>query len=400
MKRILFVDDEPQVLQGLRVSLYARRREWDMHFAAGGAQAMELMGASHFDVLVTVLRMPSVDGTALVAWTRTNSADTVSIVLSGYADEEQSRQLVSVAHRYLSKPCEPTLLEECIDRCLTTRAFIQSDALRIQLGSVGTLPPMPATFAALQRALADPKTDSSKIAAIVQKDTAIAAKVLQTCNSAFFRLPRRVASIQQAVSYLGLSTVRSLVLSAELFKTGDSMCAALDLAQLQRHALSVAAIARSLMSETARAEEAFLAGLLHDVGFLLLGRLFKDKMQLALEASTAGMALADAERELVGVDHGTAGAYLLGLWGLPFEVVEAVAHHDDPVPIARTSPDVLSAIGLAHALLSVVRPGDLPAYERSTSIVADDQLRKLGIPSSWGSLVLQAGALLDAEEAA
>ena len=400
MKRVLFVDDEPQVLHGLRVSLYARRKEWDMHFASGGAQAMELMRASHFDVLVTDLRMPSVNGTALVAWVHTNSPDTIRIVLSGYAGEEQSRQLISMAHRYLSKPCEPTWLENCIDGCLSTRAFIQSDQLRVQLGSVGTLPPMPSTFAALQRALADPTTDSSKIAAIVERDTAIAAKVLQACNSAFFRLPRRVAGIQQAVSYLGLSTVRSMVLSAELFKPGQSVCAGLDLGQLQRHALSVAAVARSLIVDPARAEEVFLAGLLHDVGFLLLGRLFKDKMQLALAASAAGMALAEAERQFVGIDHGTAGAYLLGLWGLPFEIVEAVAHHEDPAPITRPSPDAQSAIGVAHALLCAIRPTDLPAYECSTPVIADDQLRRIGVLPSWESLLLQTSVLLHAEEAA
>src|ERR1700722_4087555 len=400
MKRVLFVDDEPQVLQGLRVSLYARRKEWDMHFAAGGAQAMELMRASPFDVLVTDLRMPSVNGTALVAWTRTNSPDPIRIVLSGYADDEQSRQLVSIAHRYLSKPCEPMQLEECVDRCLATRALIQSDELRTQLGSVGTLPPMPATFAALQRALADPTTDSSKIAAIVQKDTAIAAKVLQACNSAFFRLPRRVASIQQAVSYLGLSTVRSMVLSAELFKAGQSVCAALDLGQLQRHALSVATVARSLLGDTVRAEEAFLAGLLHDVGFLLLGRLFKDQMQLALEASAAGMALAEAERRYVGVDHGTAGAYLLGLWGLPFEVVQAVAQHEDSPPAAQAAPNAPNAICVAHALLSAIQPSDMPPYEQFIPIMNDDALRRIGIPSSWETLVQRTSVLLDAEEAA
>ena len=397
MKRVLFVDDEPQVLQGLRATLYTRRKEWDMHFAGGGAQAMELMQSSPFDVLVTDLRMPSVNGTALVAWTRSNSPDTIRIVLSGYADEEQSRQLVSIAHRYLCKPCDPKQLEECVDRCLTTRAFIQSDELRAQLGSVGTLPPIPATFAALQRALADPGTDSSKIAAIVQKDTAIATKILQACNSAFFRLPRRVASIQQAVTYLGSSTIRSMVLSAEIFGAGQSVCEALDLSQLQRHALSVAAVVRSLMGNTAQAEEAFLAGLLHDVGFLLLGQLFKEKMQLALEACAAGMPLVEAERKFVGVDHGTAGAYLLGLWGLPFEVVEAVAHHEEPPPNARASLDAPSAICIAHALLAAIRPTDLPPHEPPTPTIADDQLRRIGL-SSWESLVRQAGKLLNAEE--
>ncbi|MGO9992282.1 MAG: HDOD domain-containing protein [Steroidobacteraceae bacterium] len=400
MKRILFVDDEPQVLQGLRASLYARRKDWDMHFAQGGAEALELMRELHFDVLVTDLRMPGVDGTTLVARTRNDSPDTIRIVLSGYADEVQSQRLVSLAHRYLSKPCEPKRLEECVDRCLATHALIQSAPVRVQLGSVTALPAMPATFAALQRALADPTIDSRKVAAIIQKDPAIAAKVLQVCNSAFFRLPHRVASIQQAVSYLGLYTIRSMVLAAELFQPGNTLCAALDLGQLQRHALSVAAVARSLGAETAWAEDAFLSGLLHDVGFLLLGRQYKNEMQRALEATATGMLLAEAERKFVGIDHGTAGAYLLGLWGLPYEVVETVAHHDELAEIGQTSFDVRSSVGIAHALLAEIRPADVLPYEANQAVLGNEYLRAIGLPQSWESLLEDASRLLVASEAA
>ena len=178
MKRVLFVDDEPQLLQGLRVSLHSRRKDWDMHFAESSAKAVELMSASHFDVLVTDLRMPGADGITLVARTRTDSPDTIRIVLSGYSYEQQSQHLVSLAHRYLSKPCEPKQLEECIDRCLATQSLIQSAELRARLGSVTGLPSMPATFAALQRALADPAADPSKVAAIIQNDPAISANVM------------------------------------------------------------------------------------------------------------------------------------------------------------------------------------------------------------------------------
>jgi HD-like signal output (HDOD) protein len=400
VKRVLFVDDEPQVLQGLRVSLYSRRKDWDMHFAENSAKAVELMSASHFDVLVTDLRMPGTDGTNLIARARNDSPDTIRIVLSGYADEQQSQHLVSLAHRYLSKPCEPKQLEDCIDRCLATQSLIQSAELRAQLGSVSGLLPMPATFAALQTALADPGTDSSKIAAIIQKDPAISAKVLQVCNSAFFRLPRRVASIQQAVNYLGLPTVRSMVLSAELFNPDKTVCTALDLPQLQRHALNVAALAKFLAADTAWAGDAFIAGLLHDVGFLLLGREHKDAMQRALEAAAAGMPLADAERQFAGIDHGTAGAYLLGLWGLPFEVVEAIAHHEEPARVAPSSFDVLSAVSIAHALLAELRPGEVPAHEARASPLGDEYLRAIRYPHSWGSLVERASALLAVEEAA
>lgn len=400
MKRILFVDDEPQVLRGLQSSLYARRKDWDMHFAENGAQAIELLRGSLYDVLVTDLRMPGIDGTTLVATARMDSPDTIRIVLSGYADEEQSRRLISIAHRYLSKPCEPKRLEECVDGCLAIQSLIQSEDLRTRLGSLRSLPPIPNTFAALQRALADPTVDSNKVATILQKDPAVVTKVLQVCNSAFFRLPRRVSSIQQAVSYLGLSTVRSIVLCAELFQPGTALSPSLDLGQLQRHALSVAAIARLLAAETRWAEDAFLSGLLHDIGFLLLGRLRKDEMQRALEAAAAGMPLADAERKYIGTDHGTAGAYLLGLWGLPFEIVETVAKHETPPRVTQNVVDVLTAVNVAHALLMKVRPADVPTYESNGAAPDEEYIRSIISPHSWESLLERAHALLGAEQAA
>ncbi len=400
MKRLLFVDDEPRVLQGLKAGLYTRRKEWDMHFAEGGARAIELMREAHVDVLVTDLRMPGVDGTALVARARTDSPSTIRVVLSGYADAGQSHRLVSLAHRYLSKPCEPKQLEECIDRCLTTQALIESQELRIQLGAVGALPPLPSTFAALQSALEDPCIDLRKVSAIIERDPAVSAKVLQVCNSAFFRLPRRVASIQQAVNYLGLSTVRSMVLSAELFRPGKPLSPLLDLGQMQRHSLGVAAIARDLAADAPWAEDAFLAGLLHDVGLLLLARQFKDQTQRALEATAAGMPLVEAEQRYVGVSHAAAGGYLLGLWGLPYEVVEAVANHEAPTRVVQSSFGVLSAVAIAQALLLRIKPRDVPVYEAGTPTLDDEYLRTMHSAHSWDSSVERATALLSGEEAA
>jgi HD-like signal output (HDOD) protein len=257
---------------------------------------------------------------------------------------------------------------------------------------------MPSTFAALQCALTDPNVDSSKVAAIIQKDPAICAKVLQVCNSAFFRVPRRVVSIKQAVSYLGLSTVRSMVLSAELYRPGKALSPGLDLEQMQRHALSVAAIARSLAADNPWAEEAFLAGLLHDVGYLLLARQDQEGMQRALEAAAAGMPVTQAEQLHMGINHGVAGGYLLGLWGLPYEIVETVAHHEEPASVVQSCFDVLSAVSIAHALLVTIRPDDVPLYEMNSPTLGDEYLRAIRFPGSWESLVERARALLGAEE--
>jgi HD-like signal output (HDOD) protein len=169
---------------------------------------------------------------------------------------------------------------------------------------------------------------------------------------------------------------------------------------MQRHALSVAAIARALAADAPWAEDAFLAGLLHDVGFLLLARQFKDQMQQVLEATAEGKPLAEAEQEYVGVSHGVAGGYLLGLWGLPYEVVEAVAHHEVPTRVAHSSFDVLGAVAVAQALLLTINPRDVPAFEAQTPMLGNDYLREIGFPHSWDSLVERATTLLGGEKAA
>jgi putative nucleotidyltransferase with HDIG domain len=397
VKRILFVDDEPQVLHGLRSSLYARRKDWEMTFAGSGLAAMDLLESSPFDVLVTDLRMPGVDGLALISRARMVSPKTIRVVLSGFVDDDQSRRLVSLAHRYLSKPLDPRQLEACIDRCLATQSLIQSERLRTRLGAIRELPPMPTTFAALQDALLDPSVELRAVAGIIERDPAVTAKILHVCNSAFFRLPRRVSSIQQAVNYLGLSTVRSIALCAELFKPGKALPPGLDLGLLQRHALAVGAIARALAAGTSWEEDAFLAGLLHDVGLSLLGRQFPDLMQRALDAVAQGTPLAAAEFEHLGIDHGTAGAYLLGLWDLPFEVVDAVAAHHQPEP-GVGGFDASSAVRIAHAVLAAVKPAEIPAYEPVTLQVDDALLNSLGVPFSAAALLARAGALLGRED--
>jgi HD-like signal output (HDOD) protein len=183
-----------------------------------------------------------------------------------------------------------------------------------------------------------------------------------------------------------------------LFKPGQALPASLNLGQLQRHALGVAGIARLLAADKPWAEDAFLAGLLHDVGYLLLGRQFGDKMQRALDAAAAGMPLAEAERAHIGVDHATAGAYLLGLWGLPYEVVEAVAHHEAPDRMGQGEFGVLSAVAIAQSLLAQVMPEDVAVFERNASILNDDYLRSIGYPSTWDSLVERTRGLLRVEE--
>jgi putative nucleotidyltransferase with HDIG domain len=356
-KRILFVDDDAPILNGLRVRLHRLRDKWDMQFVTSGAEAVETLGSSHYDVVVTDMRMPGMDGAELLSIVRDRWPDTVRIVLSGYAELQQVVRLVPYAHQYFSKPCEAGQLENLIDRCLRLHELLRQPTLRAVVGRVCKLPAMPQVYARLQSLLASDATSVHDVAELIASDAAITAKVLQLVNSAFFRLARRITNIEQAVNHLGFGAIRNLVISAEIFSrwpSRDTRCV-LNIDKLQSHVHQVAAVAHSLAAGTPRADDALLAGLLHDIGYWVLANECSDHLVEAVSVAVANkIPLHEAETQVIGASHAQIGAYLLGIWGLPYPVIEAVAHHHTPESIPQSELDALGAVTLAHALV----PGD------------------------------------------
>jgi HD-like signal output (HDOD) protein len=353
MKRILFVDDEQPALESLRIRLHRMQCKWEMCFVDSGAHALEQLERQHFDVLVTDMRMPGMDGPALLLACRERWPDVVRLVLSGYTDAALMNRALPVIHQYLEKPCEPSHLENVIDRCLGLHELLQGPALRSLVGGVRQLPALPRTFARLQSLLHSEQTSVRDVGAIIAADSAVTARVLQMVNSAFFRHARRITNIEQAVTYLGFATTRNLVMAAEVFGRAEpvSAFAKHHLDRLQDHAQRVAGAARALAAGTEFADDAMLAALLHDIGYWVLLQECPDRLQQAVHAArVSNVSLVEAEIQAFGASHGELGAYLLGLWGLPFPIIEAVAHHHAPRRVAQTRFDVLAAVAIAHSL--------------------------------------------------
>src|SRR5579864_9244509 len=226
VKRILFVDDEPPVLEGLRTRLHKLHTKWSMTFVDGGAVAVERMQENPYDVIVSDMRMPGMDGAKLLEIVSGRWPQTIRVVLSGYAELQQTIRLVPVAHQYLSKPCQPQQLENVIDRCLALHELLNQPGLRSLVGRIRGLPMLPRIYAALQGIVKDERVTLADVAQLVGSDSALAARVLQIVNSAFFRLARRISNIEQAVSYLGFQSIRNLAMSVEIFSRwpGGACC--------------------------------------------------------------------------------------------------------------------------------------------------------------------------------
>lgn len=355
-KKILFVDDELNVLDGLRRMLRSMRDEWVMGFAASGPEALEILERAPFDVVVSDMRMPGMDGAKLLSEVMRRYPEIIRIVLSGHSDEETILRSVGPAHQYLSKPCDAEVLKTTVGRACALRDLLNDDTLKRLVSRLDSLPSLPSLYVELMEELRSGKASMARIGEIISKDIGMTAKVLQLVNSAFFGLPRHVSSPTEAVVLLGIDTVKALVLSVHVFSQFEpAQLHTFSISELQRHSLATAARARSLTEvenlEPMLRDHAFMAGLLHDAGKLILAANLPDPYSEVIQrASAEKLPLHEAEHRVLGVSHAEVGASLLGIWGIPDPIVEAVAFHHQPVACPHRSFSPLTAVHVANAL--------------------------------------------------
>lgn len=355
-KTVLFLDDEDRILQGLRRMLRHMRKEWEMLFAESPGEALQMMDAQPVDVVVSDMRMPVMNGVAFLGSVKEQHPGTARIILSGHSDEDLTLRSVKIAHQYLAKPCDAETLKATVARACSVRDLLNNAAIQEVLSGMDTLPSLPTLYTRIMEELQSPDASVQKIGTIVAADPAMTAKLLQVVNSAFFGLRRRVSDPAQAVNFLGLDTVKSLVLAVGIFSQfAPSKIKTFSMDQLWSHSVRTANLARTIAKQETEnkqiREDAFLAGLLHDTGKLVLVSSYPEDYDRALAACRNGQgSLWVAEREVFGSSHAEVGAYLMGLWGLPDPIVAAIAFHHHPSQFAGQDFHPLTAVHGADVL--------------------------------------------------
>jgi len=360
-RRILFIDEEPRVLAGLRRALYGQRDEWDMVFTDSAQPALASFDQTPFDIIVTDMQMPGANG-ELLREVMSRYPNTVRIDLSSESQRETMLRAVGPMHQYLAKPCDPETLQATLARACALKDLLANERLRCLVTQMERLPSLPALYLDILEELRAPDPSAKRVGEIIARDLGMSAKVLQVVNSAFYALRQQVSSPAHAVVLLGLDSIRILVLSLHVFQEFESLpVRRLSLKSIWRHSIMVATTAKRVMElETAdarAAEHAFMAGLLHDVGQLVLAvNLPKEYTEVARRAETGKICLHEAEAEVLGATHAEVGAYLLGIWGLPDTIVMATAHHHHPPAGDERSLGPLAAVHACNALLHEISP--------------------------------------------
>ncbi len=360
---LLFVDDEEMILQGLRRTLRAHRGEWEAEFCTSPAAALEALDRKPFDAVISDMRMPGMNGAQFLAEVARRHPQVARIVFSGHSDRELVVSCVDVAHQYLSKPCEPADLLALIRRTLSLREAFQDDGVRRLVSRVEALPTKPDLYLEIVCKLQEPDAEVGGIAGVIERDMAMAAKVLKLVNSAFFGHPRRMSNIAEAVACLGLDAIRTLVLAIDVLdQFRHAGHTSRWLGDMWEHGYHVACAAREIARREGQAQrvvdEAFTGGLLHDAGKLVFAQNFPDEYESCFrEACRRGEIPCEVEERYFGASHALVGAYLFGLWGLPAAVVEAVAFHHEPRRGTARGFSALTAVHVADALVHRLDPG-------------------------------------------
>ena len=357
MKRVLFVDDEVFVLDGLKRMLRRMRTQWEMDFVDSGEAALQMMAQKEFDVIVSDMRMPNMNGAELLNEVKDLHPNTIRFILSGYSDKDLILKSLDSTHQYLAKPCDPETLKTRILRATSLQESISNDALKNLISQLGELPTLPALYEEILSLLRQPDVSSECLSDAIKKDIGMTAKILKFANSGYVGLKRKISGMNDAVSYLGMDYIRSIILTIGAFgRLKQFQIDGSTLEDFWGNSLMVAEAAKAItISQTSSrtmAEESYVGGLLHACGKLILSANFPSKyVEVNKMVEEDGMPLLDAEVKIFGAHHGQVGAFILGLWGLAGPIVEAVHWYRNPSNSIPVDFQPLTSVHVASSLI-------------------------------------------------
>jgi HD-like signal output (HDOD) protein len=364
MRRSIYVvDDEPLLLEATVPALQGLCGDWEVTAFDEPSAALQAVEAHEPDAVLTDHLMPGMEGSQLLERIRIISPATIRLIMSGYVAVDKLRLLTS-AHQYLAKPFEATKLRDLIQRSFAAQERLLNQGLQSVVTSIRAIPSLPQAHNLLLKELRDNRNTGTTIARLIGEDPGLTVKVLQLANSALFGPGHIVTDLMEAVNCLGTEMLSSIVLSQSVFRQYESRrLGEIDLLRVWNHCWGTACLAQRLCREKklppSDGEEAFLAGLLHEMGRFLLFENFPDQFQMACDgARLTKTSLTTSMREVMQTTPSQMSAYVLELWGLPGGVINCISCLDNPADDPAPGFSMTSALYVADRLASRTSPPD------------------------------------------
>lgn len=382
-RRILFVDDETNVLQGTRRAMHSKRDEWDMHFAHGGAEALERLRQDHFDAIVTDMRMPVMHGSALLRDVALEFPGMIRLILSGESERHLTYATVTTSHQFLPKPCNAEVLRGRLDRAFAYADLVEDAGLRTLVTGIGRLPSDAGRARDYRGALASASPDLDEIARIAASDPGLSAKLLQIANSAYFGIGAPVASVRKAVGMLGVELLNRLVeeSSCAAAPCDEAPAGRIGAETARAAAMSCAAgsIARALGATGETVEIAETAALLRPLARLLPG-------YCEQSGDRATSPVLDA-----------ASAYICALWGLPPALCETLRRCGSHGAVAPETQSDIPVVAVLIAGMLALSGGATAPGASLRQALGEEAFARLDLDRKLPQLMETTAAALAAE---
>ncbi len=377
-RHVLFVDDEPKALQELEPSLQKGHRLWQMHFVQSGSEALETLAQKPFDVVVSDMLMPEMNGAQLMSEIQTRYPQMMRLAFSSDSDNEAALRLSCPPHQCLSKPLNPLSLRHIIDRTLSLKELLASEKFTHLISKVQSMPGLPFLYTELLGELQKFEPSMTRVSEIIGRDMGMTGQILHVVNSVFYSLARKITDPGDAAMYLGLETLKSLVLTNQLFSQfPHKPIQTFSLETLWQHCWNVGTFTKQIGAVERLSHDTmdacFTAALLHDIGkLILICHLPNEYQEIVSQARQRRLPTWKVEQEMLGATHAEVGAYLLSLWGLPHPIVDGVAFHHCPSRCTSTNNPLVTIIHAANSFEHESK-SDNPLTERFLTM--DDTIR-------------------------
>jgi len=355
--RILVIDDEIDCLDQIKTSLSSKADQWILEYSNNPLQALESIVSNPPTIVICDYHMPQMNGAELLRKAEKAHPFIHRFIVANRDEIGVLEDGIGSAFHFLPKPCPANRLLTEIQRCLSIEAWLGKTQIKNIVGTLGELPSLPSLYIKIVDVLNDDDVSIEKVGKAISTDITISAKILKIVNSSFFGFDETISDITQAVSVLGIETVKNLVLAIQVFSDSQGGEQKTQTDQLWNHSMNVAVGAKNLMmyetGSSKLAEGAYTSGLFHDIGKLIMQRAAPDAYKSAQEfAALEKIPAWEAENEILGCNHAEAGAYLLARWGLPIEAVESAVFHHEPVNSSGSSFSALASVYVANRILS------------------------------------------------
>ncbi|MGL5271840.1 MAG: HDOD domain-containing protein [Selenomonadaceae bacterium] len=355
-KKILFVDDEPQILNAIK-RLFLDT-DYEIFTADSGEKALNILAEEPVDLVITDMRMPIMDGLELLGKIKTQYPDVLRIILSGYSEKNTILTALqkNLAKLYIMKPWDNDVLLQIVNQIFETETILCNQKVIQLINRIDELPVLPNNYHKII-SLIDEGADIAEISRVIEQDPAMAAKILHIINSAFYEI--KTGNVQQAITLLGLETTKNIVLVTSCV---DSLAInetyGPQIRMIWKHSVVsnqiFNMIYRKILNKKV-SEIGSAAGLLHNIGMALFLKLFqKGYSEVFLVMKKDKSNLLDLEKGFFDLTHQQIGAYLLKLWGIPYPIVEAALYHHTPFSTGIINRELIFAVHIAQHYANVL----------------------------------------------